>query len=94
MPHLLKGGKYYAALTTLYATLGSHHLPFQTVPAKEPRFDAVPLKSALKKPMSVQEKHITRSMTQTTPADATCASTMTSIREYARFQNQNDTTTR
>lgn len=65
----------------------------QTVPAKEPRYDAVPLKSALKKPMSVQEKHITRSTTQTTPADATCISTMSSIREYARFQNQNDTNT-
>ena len=28
----------------------------QTVPAKEPRLDAVPAKSALKKPLSVQEK--------------------------------------
>lgn len=28
----------------------------QTVPAKEPKLDAVPIKSALKKPLSVQEK--------------------------------------
>ena len=62
---------------------------FQTVPAKEPQFDAVPLKSALKKPMSAQEKHINR-QPQTTPTQENDSES----REYARFGSQNDSSTR
>jgi len=69
----------------------------QTVPAKEPQFDAIPLKSALKKHMSSQQKHMTRHMTQKTPTqetDSAGVSTMSEARDYARFQSQNDSSTR
>ena len=70
---------------------------FQTVPAKEPQFDAIPLKSALKKHMSSQQKHMTRHMTQKPPTqetDSAGVSTMSEARDYARFQSQNDSSTR
>ena len=64
---------------------------FQTVPAKEPQFDAIPLKSALKKPMSAQEKHMNRHTAQTTPTQDN-DSTMSEAREYVRFGSQNEST--
>ena len=70
---------------------------FQTVPAKEPQFDAVPTKSALKKPLSAQEKHMSRLSGQTTPNQdivSTGLSSLPESREYAHFESQNDSSTR
>ena len=47
--------------------------------------------------MSAQEKHLTRHTTQTTPTqetDPAGVSTMSEAREYARFESQNDSSTR
>ena len=81
----------------MYKIFPIQNFSLQTVPAKEPQFDAIPLKSALKKPLSAQEKHIHQQAAHKTPTqehNVTEKFATSENKEYAQFESQNESSAR